>query len=203
MMAGQYRSSILGNRRGMTLLELLIATALVAVAALVVAQAFAAGVRVWFRASQLAGNYSDAVLAIEQMQQDLRNTFPCRKSEFRGSETWVEIPALITQSGAEGVLEQPGLIRYEFDGAGQKLARVLAPCQVVEPGVPRREAIASGVRSIAFLYADQTGQAGERLEWVRAWDGRTNNPAAVKVLWRGQQGEEVFEFERTVALPGR
>ena len=86
------------RKGGMTLLELLIATALVAVAALVVAQAFAAGVRVWSRASQLNGHYADSVLALEQWQQELRNTLPCRQTSFRGRQTWMELPALIAET---------------------------------------------------------------------------------------------------------
>jgi prepilin-type N-terminal cleavage/methylation domain-containing protein len=183
---------------GMTLLELLIATALVAVAMLVVAQAFAAGIRVWSRASQLAGNYADSVIALETFQRDVRNTISCRLNAFRGGEVWLEIPSLIVGAGID---DQPGLIRYDFDVAGQKLDRVLKPCDVLVPGVMRRETLAGGVKEISFLYAERGESSGSALVWGRTWEGRTNNPAAVKVIWRGQQGEELFEFERTVSLP--
>lgn len=192
-----------GTRNGMTLLELLIATALVAVAALVVAQAFAAGVRVWYRASQLGGGYADAVIALETFQQDVRNTLPCRLTAFRGGETWLEIPTLIIDAGKDGGVEQPGLIRYEFDGIGKKLERVEKPCDDATPGVLRRETVAGGVNTVTFLYAEREGGPGASVVWDRAWEGRTNNPVAVKVMWRGQQGEEIFEFERSVSLPGK
>jgi prepilin-type N-terminal cleavage/methylation domain-containing protein len=191
------------RKGGMTLLELLIATALVAVAALVVAQAFAAGVRVWSRASQLSGHYADSVLALEQWQQELRNTLPCRRTSFRGGRTWMEIPALIAEPGKGGPGSQPGLIRYEFDVAGQKLERVPTLCVSGASDAVRRETVAGGVKSIEFSYAGRSGGGGSALEWEQAWEGRTNTPVAVKVMWRGQQGEEPFEFERTVALPVR
>jgi prepilin-type N-terminal cleavage/methylation domain-containing protein len=183
---------------GMTLLELLIATALVAVAMLVVAQAFAAGIRVWSRASQLAGNYADSVIALEALQQDVRNTISCRQAVFRGGEIWMEIPSLIVDAGRD---DQLGVIRYDFDGAGQKLDRAQKPCDVLEPGVMRRETMAGGINEISFLYAERGEASGTALVWGRAWEGRTNNPAAVKVIWQGHQGGEVFEFERTISLP--
>ncbi len=184
----------------MTLLELLIATALVAVAALVVAQSFAAGIRVWSRASQLAGAYSDAIISIETLQQDLRNTVPCRQNAFRGGATWVEIPAIVKGAGPA---EQPGLIRYNLDVVGQKLDRESSPCEPGGLGSPHQETVASGVKEVTFIYAEQEGASGGTLSWGRTWEGRTNNPAAVKVIWRGQQGETAFELERTVPIPCR
>ena len=189
--------------RGMTLLELLIATALVAVAALVVAQAFAAGIRVWSRASQLGGHYADAVLALEHLQQDVRNTLPSRQVSFRGGQTWIEIPSLIPEAGNAGTGEQPGLVRYDYDATGLRLDRVLTPCGVGASDGVRRETVAGGVRAISFSYAGRSEGINSALAWGQAWEGQTNNPVAVKVMWRGQQGEEAFEFERTVALPGR
>ena len=115
----------------------------------------------------------------------------------------MEIPALIIDAGKDGVGEQPGLIRYEFDVAGQKLERVVKPCDDAAQGILRREAVAGGVNAVTFLYAEREEGAGTSVVWDRAWEGRTNNPVAVKVMWRGQQGDEIFEFERTVSLPGK
>lgn len=192
------------SRGGMTLLELLIATALAAVAALVVAQAFAAGVRVWSRANQLSGHYADAVLALEGLQQDLRNTLPSRQVSFRGGQTWIEIPALIPLAGRSGSGDQPGVIRYEYDATSQKLERLSTPHMVGGAAeVARREDVAGGVKSVSFSYAGLSGGSGSALAWERGWEGRTNTPVAVKVMWRGQQGEAPFEFEQTVVLPVR
>lgn len=199
---GEQDVALRNGRRGMTLLELLIAAALVAVAALVVAQAFAAGFRVWSRASRLGGNYADSVLAMESLQQDLRNTVPCRKAAFCGEGVWVEIPSLINQAGKDETGRQPGLVRYQYDVAGKKLDRVTTAYDLTMPDVLRRETVAGGIKSLTFLFAERAGASAE-LVWGRAWEGRTNNPVAVKVMWTAQQGEDTFEFERTVALPVR
>lgn len=188
--------------RGMTLIELLIAVVLTAIAALVVAQAFAAGFRVWHRASQLGGNFADSIMALESFQQDVRNTLPCRQVAFRGGGNWLEIPALMGAEELSG--RQPGLIRYDFDVAGQRLERLFKTCEIAGGRESsRREVMAGGVRSITFLYAEPAGPPPATLVWQPAWEGHTNNPAAVKVKWQGQQGEEIFEFERTILLPCR
>ena len=187
-----------GNRAGLTLIELLIATSLVAVAAVVVAQAFSAGFKVWARASQLGGYYADAVITLETLQQDVRNTLASRQAVFRGEKAWLELPSQITDTRLDQNGDQPGLIRYEFDHAGQRLDRVVTALDFSHDGTVARETVARGVESLAFQYAENGGGA---LVWTPAWLGHTNNPAAVKVMWRGQQGDETFEFERTIWLP--
>jgi prepilin-type N-terminal cleavage/methylation domain-containing protein len=192
------------SRSGMTLLELLIAISLVAVAALVVAQAFAAGLKVWARASQLGGPYAESVMAMEGLQQDIRNTVPSRLATIRGGASWVEIPSLIIQTAeGGGRTEEPGLVRYEFDVTGKKLDRVTSAFEIVAPGTTRRETVAVGIVAVTLSYAEWNGMAGAAWVWGRTWEGRTNNPAAVKVVWSGQQGADAFEFERTILLPVR
>lgn len=192
------------RKKGLTLLELVLATALVSVAALVVAQAFAAGFRVWHRASQLGGNYADAVIALETLQQDVRNTTPSRLIAFRGGGTWLEIPSLVPAIDMEVTGDRPGVVRYEFARAGGTLDRVVIPWEAGRgAAVSKREPLAGGVESVAFLYADRAEGDRATGSWMPVWEGRTNNPAAVKVVWNGKQGVERFEFERTVSVPVR
>lgn len=192
------------GKGGLTLLELLLATALVSVAALVVAQAFAAGFRVWQRASQLSGNYADTVIALESLHRDVRNARPCRLCAFRGGPTWLEIPSLLPGGDPQSAGDQPGRVRYEFERAGAKLDRIISPCVEGEPaGVVRRETLAGGVVGLAFHYAERVEGGQTALSWTPAWEGRTNTPAAVKVVWSGKQGVEQFEFERTISVPVR
>ncbi len=199
-----FLSPSLSSRSGMTLLELLIAVTLVAVAALVVAQAFAAGLRVWSRASQLSGHYADSTLAMEGLQKDIRNMVPSRLATIRGGAAWVEIPSLISSTDNAGLATvEPGLIRYDFDVAGKRLDRVASPFDIIASGLVRRETVAAGLAEVSFRYAESGGANGGLLIWGRTWEARTNNPVAVKVVWSGQQGEDIFEFERTVTLPGR
>lgn len=177
-------------RRGFTLLELLVAGALIAVAATVVAGAFAAGFRVWQRASQQGGATEDAVIALELIQKDVRNSEPFRLVPFRGSESGLELPAVVSN--------QPGSIRYEFSSASRQLERVVRVFSILEGEKEAREVILGKVESVRFSYGDRGPDGKGVVTWAGAWPPGTNTPAAVKVQLRSPP---LIDLERTVVLP--
>jgi prepilin-type N-terminal cleavage/methylation domain-containing protein len=177
-------------RRGFTLLELLVAGALIAVAATVVAGAFAAGFRVWQRASQQGGGYEDAVIALELIQKDIRNTEPFRLIPFKGSESGLELPSVVSN--------QPGSIQYEFSAASRQLMRVTRIFLIPEGEKEVREVIMDKVESVRFSYGDRGPDGKGALNWAGAWPPGTNTPAAVKVQLRSPP---LIDLERTVVLP--
>lgn len=183
-------------RRGFTLLELLIASAIVAVAAVVILGGFTAGIRVWERARELSGAGASARIAMAVARKDLCNMVPCRAASFQGAAAWVEIPAVVN----EGVSNLwPGTIRYEFSrGAMKRKAKVMG-----EGGGVREssEVLMSGAGDVAFSYGD-AGDDGQGVAvWGREWMGRTNLPVAVKMAVRFMEGREQREIQQTVLLP--
>ena len=193
----------MSSRNGFTLIELLIAASLIAVAAFVVASAFAAGFRVWQRASQLGGGYADAVVALEIFQKDVRNTVPSRLVKFTGGQGWVEIPSIVMVAMRDHNQDQPGAVRYEFDAVSHSLGRMIRCFPFPDPGRDTREDMVPAVDEVRFSYAERgTGGQGP-LIWVTTWTGRTNAPCAVKMTLRIRQGGARFDFERTVPLPCR
>lgn len=193
----------MSSRNGFTLIELLIAASLIAVAAFLVASAFAAGFRVWQRASQLGGAYADAVVALELFQKDVRNTVPSRLVQFAGGQDWVEIPSIIRVVVRDHDQDQPGAIRYDLGAGSSSLERITRSFPFPDPGRVSHEDMVPSVDEVRFSYADRgVGNQGA-LMWVTAWAGRTNMPCAVKMTLRIRQGGERFDFERTVPLPCR
>jgi prepilin-type N-terminal cleavage/methylation domain-containing protein len=186
---------------GFTLLELLIAGALIAVAATVIASAFAAGFRVWQRASEKGDG--DAVMTLELMQKDLANTAPFRLVSFQGSQSRIEIPALIQAPAGEGRQEQLGAIRYEFNAASRTLDRVIRWFPLPGADQEKRETLMDSVESVRFAYGDGGAGNGGGVAWGSDWLGRTNTPAAVKVELEFKQGDERIERARTIILPCR
>ncbi len=184
-------------RRGFTLLELLVAGALIAVAATVVAGAFAAGFRVWQRASQQGGPYEEAVIALELIQKDVRNSQPFRLVPFRGTESGLEIPSVVTAPGRDSQASQMGSIRYEFSATSRELVRVTRLFSVPQGESEVREALLSKVESVRFSYADRGPDGKGALSWSGAWPAGTNIPVAVKV----QVKAPLVDLERVVVLP--
>lgn len=186
---------------GFTLLELLVAGALIAVVATVVAGAFAAGFRVWQRAVETGDE--EAVVTLELMQKDLRNTVPFRLIPFQGSQTRVEIPALVVAPVGGNGREQLGSIRYEFGAASHALDRVVRWFPSPEQEQEKRETLMDAVESLRFVYGETGEGSGGGLAWGNDWIGRTNIPAAVKVEMQFKTGGERIDRERTIILPCR
>ena len=186
---------------GFTLLELLVAAALVAVAATVVASAFAAGFRVWQRASQMGGAASDALIALELMEKDVHNTTPCRLVPFSGNGSWVEIPAVVPVPLATGTQDQPGSIRYEFNSREHGVDRIPRYFPFPGSGQQTQEALLTQVEDVRFSYGEGDARGGGTVNWTGSWVGRTNVPAAMKVELTILQGGQRIDLERTIVLP--
>jgi prepilin-type N-terminal cleavage/methylation domain-containing protein len=183
-------------RKGFTLLELLVATAIVAVASVVVLGGFAAGIRVWERAREFSGPRASARITIALVRKDLCNMTPCRAASFEGAGTWLEFPAVVT---GEGSNSWPGTIRYEFSqGVVKRMSKLLGGGG---GGKETGEVLLADVRDVSFSYGDagDDGQGG--VVWVGEWIGRTNLPVAVTMAVRFREGQEQGEVKQTVLLP--
>lgn len=190
------------KKTGFTLLELLIGAVLVAIVAGVVAAAFAAGFRVWQRAVRPGDG--EAVLALELIAKDIRNTVPFRLEPFKGKANGIDIPSLVTTprpGGAATVL--PGMVGYEFNPAARTLERVTRYFPFPDPERTVREMVMEAVEAVRFTYGEVGTENGNGVLWSPDWQGRTNTPAAVKVELEFIAGGTRLERERIILLPCR
>jgi prepilin-type N-terminal cleavage/methylation domain-containing protein len=183
------------NRGAFTLIEVMVVLLILGVTIAVIGACLAAGIRVWDSARTFGAVESDALLAIEQIGRDLRNTFEFNDIPFEGDERAVAFPGIV-RTGAEGA-SRLGRIRYALDTAEHRLIRETA----VYDGrgnleKERREALAGGVRELALAY------------WQTPRDDSpagtaTNLPAAVDITMTLITGPEEPEMPltRTVRLP--
>ena len=183
-------------KRGFTLLELLIATALVAVASAVILGGFAAGIRVWERAREFAGPATAARLAVAVVRKDLSNMLLCRAATFKGGGSWVEFPAVVSSGGSN---LWPGTIRYEF--SQYTMRRISGVMEGAGNQPETSEVLLSEVRDVLFSYGDAGVDGQGDVTWLREWAGRTNLPVAVKCVVRFLEGKEEREIRQTVLLP--
>lgn len=187
---------------GFTLLELLIGAALIAVVASVVAGAFAAGFRVWQRAVRPGDG--EAVLALELITKDLRNTVPFRLEPFKGKAGGVDIPSLVTTALPDGTATVlPGMVGYEFNSSARTLDRVTRSFPFPDPERIRRETVLESVEAVRFAYGEAGTEGGNGVAWGPDWQGRTNTPVAVKVELEFITGGTRLERERIILLPCR
>lgn len=185
------------RREGFSLLELLVAAAISALAAFVVLGGFVGGIRVWERAREGTGPLTSARVVMEEIRLDLCNMTPCRKYPFQGGGDNLEIPALV----GTGSNRWPGVIRYE-QGDG-RLSRIVTGA---EPDPQRRENRETwpGIMDTRFSYADAGLDGKGAPAWVREWGkDRTNLPVAVAVTMRVRTGGGGREIDATIVLPRR
>lgn len=184
------------GRGGFTLLELLVAAAIVAAASIVVLGGFAAGIRVWERAREFSGREVAARIAMAAVSKDLCNRIPCRVLSFRGSDGWLEIPSV---TGEGGAVPAPGIIRYEFSRG--EIRRYAMGMEGERGAAKVEELMLTGVREVSVLYGDAGEDGRDSVTWQREWMGRTNLPVAVRMAVRFPGGEGLREIRKTVILP--
>lgn len=76
---------------GFTLIELMIASVLVALAGLAAYHSYSQGILVW-KKGQENSNQDKAMLTLERISRDLKNTFSFSPIEFSGEETKISFP---------------------------------------------------------------------------------------------------------------
>lgn len=127
----------------MTLVEVLIVSAIISVLAFSISASFLNGMKVWERSKRVVLE-EDAIIFFEKLQSDLRNAYPYSKIVFEGGEQYFAFPAHLTAPGLE---RQPiGKVEYRFDiltkvlirrtgGYGQALSHDYGPSIPVLKGI--------------------------------------------------------------------
>ena len=201
-MGGQHTGGGRTGAHGFTLLELLVAAAIVAVLAIAIVSAFAGGIRVWEEAQARSRDQVAVALALEVFQRDVRNGLHLRAVPLTGDANGLQWPALV-QVGATGTPERLGMIQYSHDLSRQAFVRKVWAYPDREPGERDAESLISSVEEADFSYYDEGHGQGQANDWVAAWAGGTNWPGGVRIVLRMRNGKEQREVRRTILLPCR
>lgn len=128
------------KRNGFTLIELILTSVLVALAGLASYHAFGQGILIW-KKGQEQSNQDKAVMAVERISRDFKNTFGFAPIDFNGEETAVSFPYLSVKydwnqlsageeketqfddSSSVDPLPLIAKLRYEYDRDSGKLWR--------------------------------------------------------------------------------
>lgn len=182
------RSSFLpAGRRGLSIIELLIALSIVSFVGAVLYGTYSQGLNVWKRARDMQVDL-DSDRIFEKIERDLANAFPAnvQRKNMESAELQFYTIAAATREGA-GDERLPARVTYRFDPEGGVLTRAvedyraLLPASNVEPAAAR--AVAEKMRDIQFEYYHPDPE-GKDFQWKAFWRGDCL-PAAVRVsLWR-------------------
>lgn len=172
------RSTFVRLRAGFTLVELMVVATLFSLIAFAMASSFVSGMRLWDRAQQRDAAQTDALLALEVMARELRQSVNVPLVTFQGTAHQVSFPALV-----QGELVN---IAYEYDGSEKRLRRRhVSFKELVEEKIEEvayEKTLFSSADEVLIAFGtspkdtDVTGY-----EWVDEWEEDRGVPQAVRV----------------------
>jgi type II secretory pathway pseudopilin PulG len=191
----------------LTLVEVLVATSLMAMVGGAVVSALAGGVNVWERAQAVGTTTASAAIAGEWVQRELRNARRSTLVLFDGEPGACRFAAVglrvrepdpsrrraSLEPEEPPRMEQPelGRVAYAFKAQTSQLCRSFVPYPLLGRGVAaqRCQVILEGVKRVRFQYygKDATGEG----RWTPRWKA-PGPPEAVRV-----------EMEMAESLPGQ
>lgn len=116
----------MGIKKGFTLIELMIAAAILCTVGLTIVVTFAGGLKVYYKMKNYGSVKTDALLAMEKIERDIRNAFAFTDINFIGTSDKITFPALVKSYAAKNKpYMSVGSISYFIDDrhSGKKIAR--------------------------------------------------------------------------------
>ena len=178
-----------GTRYGFTLIELLIVVSIMAVVIGVIGACLSGGIRVWDSARVFNDLESNAFIAMDIMEKDIKNSLSIYRIGFEGEESSLSFPAYITTDKGRSI----GSVKYELDEFKHVLSRVEESWQGREL---REERLLANVNALNFTYYQVSTSV-----WQSVGSTITNFPDKVEITVRLKSGEREVTVERQVLLP--
>ncbi|MFH1856003.1 MAG: prepilin-type N-terminal cleavage/methylation domain-containing protein [Candidatus Omnitrophota bacterium] len=195
------------NAKGFTLLELLIAMSIAAVAAVTALTLFSKGIDIWQTARFKSPAKYNAVLFLEDVDKELKNSINFSEIEFEGETRQINFPAIVKQYKDEytQVLEIVGWVKYSFDKDKKSIYKSKSAYpQCLDENLFTAVKVLDSVESISFEYAFLNAE--NKLEWTSACEGASagGNPKAVRIKVKviiEESTNENENFEKTIFIP--
>jgi len=201
---------------GFTLIELMVAASIMGVIGLTILSTFASGFHVFERIQSFGGAQADILLALEEMEKDLKNTFPYLTFPFEGDTQSMIFPAVIetirTDDDEEENISLIGRISYFVEDAiylnevSKGLIRVEQNYSQASAG---NEVTVEQGNILAYIedlsleyYSYSEDEDAQDYGWVSSWsDDEGSILAGVKIAITYKDGDNDVQIERTVLIP--
>lgn len=180
------------NRRGFTLVELLITSSVIAMIALAVFSTFSMGIRVYKRMHYSGLAQADCLLSLEKLEKDLHNALNFSGIDFIGENKKVSFAGLVGPQPNSAL----GRITYYLDAKNNSFMKE----EGLYPHGPLNPKALSSIIDIAFTYYYFDPQAQEYI-----WGNSVNeSPLGVKIklIFKGENDKDI-EITRTILIPAK
>ena len=153
------------NKKGFTLIELAVASMLLAVVGLAIVSTFTGGLKVYYRLRDNVSARTEILMSLDRMERDLKNTYTDRKIFFHGEPKKIAFPAVLTLRG-------PGRATYYYDDYKKALfkkeedyARVVSEVSARDQDIKMLAAI-SDIEFSYYYYDENTKMYGWKSSWT-------------------------------------
>lgn len=197
---------------GFTLIEFLVAAAIMSIISLAIVATFATGLRVYEKVQNYVGLRADTLIALEKMERDLRNVISSSSIEFIGDHDEVSFAAITAEGGL-------GRVMYYVKGRYDVLTReeqayARASASKIRKNKGNVSKLVS-VKDIDFSYYYYDSDMKE-YKWKNKWDLHDDDdddvseekiatedrlPLGVKVELTFKEGRRNITLTRTVLIP--
>jgi len=197
----------LSAKNGFTLIELLIATSILGVIGLTILATFGSGFHVYQRVQTYGGVQANVLLALEEIEQNLRNAIVLSTIRVEGDSQAIAIPAIIESveidKGEERIVSSVGRVSYFFDDAAESLIKTEQDYAQVISKINAREdqteslATIDGMTISYYSYDEEE----KTYNWSNLWDvEETSSLIGVKFELTYKDGNRDIEIARMVFM---
>jgi len=200
------------SRRGFTLVEVLVAATILGFIGLAILTTFGSGFHVYERIQSYGGVQTDALLSLEEIEKNLRNTFPLSSIGFKGDEQQLSFPVLIEKSmisgnGEEVFYSSVGRVTYYLEDRGAEKKALKKKLQDYPQAALESETASFSettsvpyVKDLAFRYFSYDDKS-QGYAWTNAWTQEDGGfPAGINISLTFDDGRQDVEFNRMVFI---
>jgi prepilin-type N-terminal cleavage/methylation domain-containing protein len=195
------------NSRGLSLIEVLVAVAIVSIIGLSVFTVFAQGLKLWQRAASVIPDV-DSDIVFEMITADLTNAYQSNMASFEGADTMMRFFSYSRRNyevkNPEVRIRHPKAIQYLFVPEGKLLARSEEPLEILlsknakSRQIPYK-VVVKGLKECRFEYYHLDDEKSE-FQWKPYWN-RDCLPKAVRISLNYDDERRVENFVKIVSLP--
>lgn len=199
------------KNKAFTLIEVLIAASIIGVISLTILTTFGSGLHVYERVQAYGGVQADVLLALEEIEEDLRNIFPFSTIKFEGDAQRLAFPAIVESLEEEGddmiVVASIGKVSYYLDDGNDGTKVLMKAQQSYSQGVAEamveegQGQVMVLVKDIQFSYYSSSDEE-TGFDWKNSWDTEEDGlPAGIKIELTFDDGRRDVPLVRTVFIP--
>nr|MBU1327775.1 hypothetical protein [Candidatus Omnitrophota bacterium] len=181
------------TRRSFALIELIIATVMLAIIIVSIYSVFSVGIKAWRRGSE-GRDFQKIRIGLLRMQKELQNSFFFSEVPFKGVSKEIIFPMVISGENRDDVY----VINYYIaedrgDGYSALKKRKTLFMDNKIPGEKDADEVVFLANSINFEYAYELKNGLKGFKWKAAWgESQKKNPLAVKVNFSLGADEGVY-----------